>query len=272
MSSTTVVYTQSDFYIKNITTFSQYLLNLTGEDHKLITIMGEYHGDDEKIKCKNDKIIKDIDTYVIEQGKKCKTKLILEMDDRSYLEEIHSVNITKIIKKLESSSIEDIQNINTVYNDYRLKYLDPIFYGKLYGNKNELATYPYSVILDKYIKPFFEKMDEHNNIVSRRHLYSDYIDLLYTTYIYNLDQSFRKIISQIENWDTMPKQKVKFRDAFGIEVEDDIKIAILFNIASLWVQVSDLYLLREFFELDDTKQYIILIGQAHFFNIVNYLF
>ena len=110
---TSVVYTESNFYIKNITTYSQYLLNLTGGDYKLITLMGEYHGD-EKIKCKNDKVAKDIDTYIIEQGKKCKTKLILELGDRSHLEKINSINITKIINGLESAPISDIENIETI--------------------------------------------------------------------------------------------------------------------------------------------------------------
>ena len=52
-----IVYRESDFYIKNITTFTQYVLNLTGKgiDNKLITIMGEYHDTD--MDCKKDKIV-----------------------------------------------------------------------------------------------------------------------------------------------------------------------------------------------------------------------
>lgn len=269
----TIVYTENTYYIKNITTFSQYLLNLTGnyEDYKLITIMGEYHGKEILVNCNKDKPEKDIDTYVIEQAKNFKTKLILELGGRSHLEKIESINITKIINKLESSPIENIKNIETIYNDYRTKFLDPVFYFKLYNDINEVSTYPHSLILDKYIKPFFEKMNEYNDITLTRNLYSDYVVLLYKTYIYNLDQSFRKIILQIENWDTMPKQKVKFIDGNRLEIEDDIKIAILNNLRDLWAQVSDFYLLRELFKLDNTKQYIILIGQAHFFNIINYL-
>ena len=73
-----IVYQESDFYIQNITTFSQYVLNLTGnlDDAKLITIMGEYH--DAKFDCKSDKKSIMVDEYVIEQSKDCKTKLILE--------------------------------------------------------------------------------------------------------------------------------------------------------------------------------------------------
>jgi hypothetical protein len=269
---TSVVYTESNFYIKNITTYSQYLLNLTGGDYKLITLMGEYHGD-EKVKCKNDKVAKDIDTYIIEQGKKCKTKLILELGDRSHLERINSVNITKIIKGLENAPISDIENIETIYNDYRIKYLDPIFYIKLYNEKGiyEISTYKYEVIIDKYIKPFFEKTDEFKDLTSTRHLYSDYIELFYKSYIYNLDQSFRHILKQMENWDNMPKYNVKIINSHRIEVEVDIKIAILENLRDLWSQVSDMYLIKDFFKLDGTKQFIILIGQAHFFNIIRYL-
>ena len=74
-----IVYQESDFYIQNITTFSQYVLNLTGnlDDAKLITIMGEYH--DAKFDCKSDKKSIMVDEYVIEQSKDCKTKAFSQL-------------------------------------------------------------------------------------------------------------------------------------------------------------------------------------------------
>ena len=268
---TAIVYQESDFYIKNITTFSQYVLNLSEnlDDTKLITIMGEYH--DVKFDCKKDKISKYVDEYIIEQSKDCKTKLILELEDKSYVEEIKADNIKRIITTLETSSVEDIKNIETIYIDYRIKFLDPIFHYKLYNKKNEVIGYSHEVILERYIKPFFEKMDDLSNLDTIIKDYHPLINKLYKTYILNLDTSFRDILTQLDNWDTKPKQIVAFKDIFGLEIKDDIKMYIITEISKLWAKVSDFFLLREFFKLDDTKQYIILIGEYHYFNIVKFL-
>ena len=265
-----IVYQESDFYIKNITTFSQYVLNLAGnlDDAKLITIMGEYH--DEKFDCKEDKKSIMVDEYVIEQSKDCKTKLILELDDKSYVDRVKADNITRIVKKLDESPIEDIKNIETIYNDYRVKFLDPIFYNKLYWHVHEVVNYPPDIIIDKYIKPFFEKMTELSNLDSVIEKYNrEFISKLYDTYISNLDKSFRIVIDMLKKWNT--KVIVSFKDINGLDTKGDINLAIVGEIQKLWVRVSDFFLLRQFFENNDTKQYIILIGQAHYFNIINYL-
>jgi len=265
-----IVYQESDFYIKNITTFSQYLLNLTenADDAKLVTIIGEYH--DIKFECKEDKKSIMVDEYVIEQSKDCKTKLILELNDKSYLDKIKADNITRIIKKLDDSPIDDIKNIETVYIDYRVKFLDPIFYNKLYHHTEEVVNYPYDVIIDRYIKPFFEKMTELSNLDSSIEKYNkELLDKLYNTYISKLDNSFRIVIDKLNKWNT--KEIVSFKNSHGLEVKGDINLSIVNEITKLWSRVSDLFLLREFFEINDTKQYIILIGQVHYFNIINYL-
>ena len=265
-----IVYQESDFYIQNITTFSQYVLNLTGnlDDAKLITIMGEYH--DAKFDCKSDKKSIMVDEYVIEQSKDCKTKLILELDDKSYVDRVKADNITRIVKKLDESPIEDIKNIETIYIDYRVKFLDPIFYNKLYWHVYEVVNYPQDIIIDKYIKPFFEKMTELSNLDSVIEKYNrEFISKLYDTYISNLDKSFRIVIDMLKKCNT--KVIVSFKDINGLDTKGDINLAIVGEIQKLWVRVSDFFLLRQFFENNDTKQYIILIGQAHYFNIINYL-
>jgi len=265
-----IVYQQSDFYIKNITTFSQYVLNLTGElnNAKLITIMGEYH--DLKFDCKSDKKNVMLDDYVIEQSKDCKTKLILELNDRTYLEKIKADNITRIIKKLDNSPVEDIKNIETVYIDYRVKFLDPTFYSKLYRHSDEVITYESEMIIDKYIKPFYEKMSELSNLDSTiENYHRKYLEKLYQTYLSMLDSSFRNIIDMLKKWNS--KEIVSYIDTSGLEHKGDINLAIITDLKKLWNKVSDFFLLREFFEINDTKQYIILIGQNHYFNIIQYL-
>jgi hypothetical protein len=265
-----IVYQESDFYIQNITTFSQYVLNLTGnlDDAKLITIMGEQH--DLKFDCKSDKKSIMVDEYVIEQSKDCKTKLILELDNKSYVDRVKADNITRIVKKLDESPIEDIKNIETIYNDYRVKFLDPIFYNKLYWHVHEVVNYPPDIIIDKYIRPFFEKMTELSNLDSVIEKYNrEFISKLYETYISNLDKSFRIFIDMLKKWNT--KEIVPFKDINGLDTKRDINLAIVDELQKLWIRVSDFFLLRQFFEINDTKQYIILIGQAHYFNIINYL-
>ena len=265
-----IVYQESDFYIKNITTFSQYILNLTGnlDDAKLITIMGEYHN--LKFDCKSDKKSIMVDEYVIEQSKDCKTKLILELNDRSYLENLKADNITRIIQTLDNSPVDDIKNINTVYIDYRLKFLDPTFYSKLYRHQDEVISYQYELILDKYIKPFFEKMTELSNLDSVIENYNiKFIEKLYSTYISKLDKSFRVIIDMKNKWNS--KEIVSYIDVHGLDTKGDVNLAIVVELQKLWSRVSDFFLLREIFEINDTKQYIILIGQYHYFNIIQYL-
>lgn len=265
-----IVYQESDFYIKNITTFSQYVLNLAGnlDDAKLITIMGEYH--DEKFDCKEDKKSIMVDEYVIEQSKDCKTKLILELDDKSYAFKVKADNITRIVTKLDDSPIEDIKNIETIYIDYRVKFLDPIFYNKLYHHIDEVINYPPNVILDRYIKPFFEKMTDLSNLDSVIEKYDrKLLDKLYESYIPNLDKSFRIAIDMLGKWNT--KEIITFKDINGLDIKGDINLAIVDELQKLWIKVSDFFLIREFFEINDTKQYMILIGQTHYFNIINYL-
>jgi hypothetical protein len=230
--------------------------------------MGEHHN--LKFDCKEDKKSIMVDEYVIEQSKDCKTKLILELADKSYVDKIKADNITRIIKKLDDSPIEDIKNIETIYINYRLKFLDPIFYNKLYWHVHEVVNYPAEVILDRYIKPFFEKMTELANVDSTIEKYDQkLLNKLYSTYISKLDNSFRFVLDMLRRWNT--KEIISFKDMYGLDVNDDINKYIVIELAKLWSGVSDFFLIREFFEINDTKQYIILIGQAHYFNIINYL-
>jgi hypothetical protein len=265
-----IVYRESDFYIKNITTFTQYVLNLTGKgiNNKLVTIMGEYHDTD--MECKKDKIVMYVDDYVVAQAKNTKTKLLLEMlDDK---DKSRSVNMSRIINKLETSSIDDIKNIDTIYVDYRKNYLDPVFMFKLYNNIEEVATYPYSIIIEKYIDPFYKKFPEFLDNDKSKELYSkSHMDIVMNTYVPQLYNSFNEIVDKIKNWDSMLPQKVKFLNPIYKEVEDDIKLAFLTDILKAWSRVADFYVIRELFKIDDTQQSIILLGQYHYTNIIDYL-
>jgi hypothetical protein len=113
-------------------------------------------------------------------------------------------------------------------------------------------------------------MTELSNLDSVIEKYNrEFISKLYDTYISNLDKSFRIVIDMLKKWNT--KVIVSFKDINGLDTKGDINLAIVGEIQKLWVRVSDFFLLRQFFENNDTKQYIILIGQAHYFNIINYL-
>ena len=43
------------------------------------------------------------------------------------------------------------------------------------------------------------------------------------------------------------------------------------DLQAAWARVTDFYVIRELFKIDDTQQYIILVGQSHYLNIIDYL-
>jgi len=268
MSELSIVYERSNFYIKDITTFSQYILNLTDnlDDGKLLTIIGERHN--LKFNCINTKEPKMIDDYIIEQSKYCKTKLILEMDDPGSIKNINSDNIKKITERLNITDIDVLKNIETVYNDPRVKFLDPIFYGFLYRNK-DLSTWSKDLIKEKYIDPF-KKMETETKIEEKEY-YNDHYKKFCDVYINKLHSDFKHINDGISNYWGNKEMMVTFTNFEGDKITDNITMLLINELKNIWARVSDFFLIAEFFKIDGVKQYIILIGEYHYRNIISYL-
>lgn len=273
---TNIAYVDTDYYLKDITTLSQYImkLNLTESNFKLITILGEYHNI--VFNCKEDKPTLSIDKYIFKNN--LETKIILETDDTA-LKDTSSLNINIVLNVIKNNikGEEEIEveiknkNIKILLIDYRHKFLSKISYFSLYiQDINKTSSLTYKDFYTMFIKPFYKKINDYL-IIEDPENYSPIVFEVRDFYVQQLYNSFNQISKQIENWDTMSKFNVKYTDVFGIEVEKPVKHAIIEDIRLLWARVSDYFVIKEFFQLDDTREYIILIGEYHYKNIKLFL-
>ena len=271
-----IAYIQSDYYLKDITSLSQYImnLNLTEPNFKLITIIGEYHNI--VFNCKEDKPTLSIDKFIFKNN--LETKIILETDDIS-LKDTSSLNINRVLDaiKPDTKGEEEIEveiknkNIKLLLIDYRHKFLSNTAYSSLYiQDINKTSSLNYKDFYTTFIEPFYKKIDAYLSIEDPEK-YSPMIFEVRDFYVQQLYNSFNQTSKQIEKWDTMSNFNVKYTDVFGIEVDKPIKQAIVEDIRSLWARVSDYFVIKEFFQLDDTREYIILIGEYHYKNIKLFL-
>jgi hypothetical protein len=229
------------------------MLNLPEQNiNKLITIIGEHHNI--KIKCPEDKTILPVEGFVL-LSNEVKTKVILELDEDN-LENFHSFNILNVKNVLEIFPENITGNISTIYVDHRFKYLNKYYYLALYNNTklNELANLPKEKIRDEYIKPYFEKTTKLLKVDDTG--YSVLLYKFYKLYIDPLSEVFQAVNRDVEKWSswTIPER---------IEYIKYLRI--------LWAKVSDIYVLKNLFKLDDTLHFIILIGEAHYKNIVDFM-
>jgi hypothetical protein len=271
-----ITYVQGDYYLKDITTLSQYIMNLNFAEanFKLITIIGEYHNI--VFNCKEDKPTLSIDKYMFKND--LETKIILETDDTA-LKHTSSLNINRVLDaiKPDIKGEEEIEveiknkNIKILLIDYRYKFLTKIAYYSLYVEDiNKTSRLNYKDFYEMFIEPFYKKINDYLDIEDPEK-YSPMLFEVRDFYVKQLYNSFNQTSKQIEEWDTMTNFNVKYTNVFGIEVGKPIKQAIIEDIRSLWARVSDYFVIKEFFQLDDTREYIILIGEYHYKNIKSFL-
>lgn len=266
-----VIYIESDFYLKDITTFSQYIMNLdfSKGDFKLITILGEFHN--LEINCdksKNKRIIT-VDQYLLKNN--LKKKIIIETDEeyvKTTENYLGSKNMELIINIPETQ--KEAENIEIVYIDYRYKFLVKEAYHRLYGNPDIISILNLKELYKLYIDPFYLNIHNLTKIENPDH-YSPLLNNFTKFYIQQLINSFDQLRNNIKDWDIMGNIIIKAKNIFGIETEMSIKNTIIQDLRSLWARVSDYFVIKEFFKLDDTKEYIVLIGEYHYRNIISFL-
>ena len=248
------VYSTKSYYLKDITACAQFMINLPEQNtNKLVTIMGEYHN--VKINCpKKGKTILPVEGFIL-LSNEVKTKVILELDEE-HLDNFTSFNILNVKNVLEIFPDNISGNISTTYIDYRYKYLNKYYYSALYFNVKleELANLSKEKITDEYIKPYFEKTTELLKVDDPG--YSVLLYKFYKLYIDPLSVVFHAVNKDVEKWTSWSILE---------------RIEYIKFLRILWAKVSDIYVLKNLFKLDDTSHYIILIGEVHYKNIVSFM-
>ena len=246
-----IVYSVKNYYLKDISTCSQFRIKLPEQSmNKLVTIFGEYHN--VKLNCIKNRPILPVEGFIL-LSNSVKTKVILELDE-DHLTDFTSFNISNVKEVLDIFPENITNNISTIYIDHRLKYLDKFYYVSLYKNAPELSTLNLEKIRQEYIKPYFEKTTDLLKIGEPG--YSILLEKFYKLYIDPISDVFQAVNKDIEKWNEW-------------SIPDRIKF--LYFLQELWIKVSDLFVLKNLFKIDNTGHYIILIGKAHYNNMVSFM-
>ena len=257
-----IVYEDLDLYLKDISTLSQYIQNIDG-NYKLITFLGEFHG--VKNKCPIDKKIIDLNDYItnILDVKNISTSILVELDKSMSESKILSHNLSDILKN------KDIYK-SIIFIDFRNRFLTNEDIYILYSKVEILNNMSYENIVNKYIKPFYEKIEEYIFEEDIDKLYYPLVYDLYKVYLVELNKSFEILLNELKNC-YLSTENVNTLDYFGSNLHVPKKIAVLMDLKQLWARVSDFFVLRELFKKNDIKQYIIFNGEYHYKNLIQYM-
>jgi hypothetical protein len=250
----TIVYEESKKFLKNIISMSQYVMKIdpTFEDYKLITILGEHHTNEYKCGEFTDNTIS-IDEFIL-RSPDIKTNIFIESVE-IFKDNVYSYNIQNILKKIRNSNPDETKNISTNYIEHRHLFLDANYYHWLYIDINKIINLSNNVIIEQYINPFYDKISSLSKY-NEDEAYYPLVNIMYDNYLPSIENVFKNLLNIIiKKWDT-------------IDIEGRKKI--IFDLQSVWGSVQDFYIIRDIFKVNDIKEYIILIGDAHIFNINNY--
>ena len=248
---------KKNYFLKDISNFSQFTIKFPHSDKiKLITLVGEYHN--EEIAC-NEPELKKIITiadYIKETSQNINKKVILEYDrflcgPESIAE--CSLNIKYI---LEDISPHKYKHIKKVAMDFRTQFLGVKNQYILYKNSDVLKEYTKRDILSTYIDTFFSQISEKSKFL-KGEKYNKFVSILFSDYLV-------KINSQIENIGRIVVDKWD-------KMTDNDKNDVIFSIKKVWADLSDYYIIREFFKEEDVEEYIVIVGKNHHSNICEYL-
>ena len=252
-----IIYVPSNKVLDNAVNVSQYIMNLypdSSDNYKLITIIGESHTT--KFPCDNSigTINTPIEEFVV-RTPDIKTGVILEASSKEQIYDLNSYNMIQILDTLEKKD-KVYKNIIPKYLDYRDKFLAKDFRHWLYIETSPILHFPGSLIFSQYVQPFFTNYEKGEFVKYSKDEYHELTkDLIDVYYLNNVHKSFKDIAIQVNGWDLS---------------SHDIRNRIIENIRGAWGNICDLYILREFFRISDTKEYIVVIGEMHTINLNNY--
>jgi len=223
------LYIEDSVKLSSIVTSSQFIVN-----DRMITLLGEHHL--RSFSCNDDSI--DVLQYIKQTLNKTPTRVLLEYwkpDGKDY-KKVNSNNIQLILKNLKSDKIKAV--------DYRDMYFDSY---TLYGVKNTNA-YTYKYIQRKFIDTYYKnkRKFKHDFLTHdcKNCKYTENFKKFVDDYIYKLDKKMKKIEKITEKMRKIEKLK------------------------KLWVMINDIFIIREFFRIDDKDDIIALMGNVHYYNII----
>ena len=223
--------------LSSIVTASQFIIN-----DKLLTLLGEHHLSSFNCSDNSIGVLEYIRTTL---NSTPSTRVLLEYwkPDGKYYTKVASNNMQIILKNLKDDKIKNIKAV-----DYRDLYFDSY---TLYGVENTNA-YSYKYIQKKFIDTYYKNRSKFKNDFITHDCtnckYTENFLKFVDVYIDKLDKKMQKIVK-------MQKQK-------NHKIE---------KLKKLWVMINDIFIIREFFRIDDKNDIIVLVGNVHYYNICKIL-
>ena len=251
-----LVSSKKKYVIQDILSLSQFTIDFPKTDKKLITLIGEYHN--EKITCNtsNEKDIITISEYLKNISPEINKKVILEYDRFSCMSESIAKCSLNIKYVLENIDFAKYKNIKKIAVDYRTQFLGSKNQNILYKTPDLILNYSTRDLLNIYIDTFFLQIEEKSKFL-KGEKYNKFVNILFSDYLPKINSQFENLGRLIsDKWDGMNKND---------------KNNVIISLKDVWAYLSDYYIIREFFKVENIDEYVIVVGKKHYDNIYNYL-
>lgn len=251
-----LVRSKRKYFLRDILNLSQFTIDFPKTDKKLITLIGEYHN--EKIECGSypDEDVINIADYLKNISSSVNKKVVLEYDKFLCSSESIVECSLNIKYTLENIDFKKYKNIKKIAMDFRTQFLGLKNQYILYNNPELILGYSTKDILNIYVDTFFLQIEEKSKFL-KGEKYNKFINILFSDYL-------PKINSQFQNLGRL------ISDKWG-EMSEKDKNDVIISLKNVWSDLSDYYIIREFFKVEDIDEYVIVVGKNHYDNIYNYL-
>lgn len=251
-----LVRSKRKYFLRDILNLSQFTIDFPKTDKKLITLIGEYHN--EKIDCglRPDEDIINISDYLKNISPNVNKKVVLEYD-RFLCSSESIVECSLNIKyTLENIDFKKYKNIKKIPIDFRTQFLGLKNQYVLYNKSDIISAYSTKDVLNIYVDTFFLQITEKSKFL-KGEKYNKFVNILFSDYLPRINSRFENLGKLIfDKWSEMSEKD---------------KNDVIFSLKKLWSDLSDYYIIREFFKDEDVEEYIIVVGKNHYDNIYNYL-
>jgi hypothetical protein len=251
-----LVRSKRKYFLRDILNLSQFTIDFPKTDVKFITLIGEYHN--EKIECGShpEEDIINIADYLKNISPEINKKVILEYDKFLCSSESIIECSLNIKYTLENIDFKKYKNIKKIAIDFRTQFLGLKNQYILYNNPELIIKYSTKDILNIYVDTFFLQITEKSKFL-KGEKYNKFVNILFSDYLPRINSRFENLGRVIsDKWSEMSEK----------EKNDNI-----ISLKKLWSDLSDYYILREFFKDENIDEYIIIVGKNHYDNIFNYL-
>jgi hypothetical protein len=250
-----LVRSKRKYFLRDILNLSQFTIDFPKTDKKLITLIGEYHN--EKIECgsRSEDII-NIADYLKNISPSVNKKVVLEYDKFLCSSESIAECSLNIKYILENIDFKKYKNIKKVAMDFRTQFLGLKNQYILYNNPELILGYYTKDILNIYVDTFFLQITEKSKFL-KSEKYNKFVNILFSDYLPRINSQFENLGRLIsDKWGEMPEKD---------------KNDVIFSLKNVWSDLSDYYIIREFFKVEDIDEYVIIVGKKHYDNIYNFL-